>query len=342
MRASLLIALFTLAACAPEVPTTEAPAGEAPAGETHAPAGEAHPIAVPAGLDVLDGTVYVPGGTTTIGTLADEGGIGDERPAFDTDVAPFLLDRSPVTVEAFRAFAVRTRFVTEAERLGDGAVLDQATGRWALVAGATWRRPFGPGRPEASADHPVTQVSWSDAEAFCAAVGGRLPTEVEWEHAARGGVNDRSRYAWGDRLGAGRHAHANTWTGTLPAAMHPSGHGTNTGADDAADGFGGTTSPVGAFGATPLGLTDMGGNVWEWTASWFQPYPLGADQGAGTSGPAGPTGAPERVQRGGSFLCNPAYCHGYRVSARSHATPESSFAHVGFRCATPLRAARGA
>ena len=209
--------------------------------------------------------------------------------------------------------------------------MDTRTGAWALVEGADWHTPFGPDGPAARDDHPVTQVSWADAEAFCAWGGagtpGRLPTEVEWEHAARGGVNDRSPYAWGDALEDGGAPHANTWTGTFPSGTFP-GH------DDGADGFQSTTSPVGHFGRTPLGLTDMGGDVWEWTASWYRPYPLLA--GDTSAPPAGPTGEPERTQRGGSFLCNPSYCHGFRVSARSHATPESSFAHVGFRCARDL------
>ncbi|MEO1478326.1 MAG: SUMF1/EgtB/PvdO family nonheme iron enzyme [Bacteroidota bacterium] len=115
---------------------------------------------------------------------------------------------------------------------------------------------------------------------------------------------------------------ANTWNGTFPVR--------NTGADGYL-----RTSPVAAFGATELGLTDLAGNVWEWTASWYQPYPLHADV---AQPPTGPSGEPERVQRGGSYLCNPSWCHGYRVSARSHATPETALEHVGFRCARDLPA----
>ncbi len=292
------------------------------------PAGEAQPVAPPVGVDVPPEMAYVPGGTTTIGVT--EGGLDHERPAFDAEVAPFLLDRSPVTVARFRQFVEATGHETQAEAFGDGAVMDQQTGQWALVPGADWRHPRGARGATPPDDHPVTQVSWDDAAAFCAWDGAdegrpkRLPTEVEWEHAARGGVNDRSPYAWGDRLDDGRGLRANTWTGTFP------------GGDDGADGYRDGTSPVGAFGATPLGLTDMGGNVWEWTASWYRPYPLATDGGIGPGAPAGPTGAPERAQRGGSFLCHPSYCHGFRVSARSHATAESSFAHVGFRCARSL------
>ena len=327
-RPALLALALALAACGADgpAPPPAAPAATATGGGA---------VAVPAGLDVPDGVAFVPGGAVTVGVLAGEGGMPHERPAFETTVGPFLLDRSPVTVARFRAFVEETGHETDAERFGDGVVMDQRTGQWALVEGAEWRRPFGAGSPTPPDDHPVTQVSWADAAAFCAWDGGRsgatgrLPTEVEWEHAARGAADDRSPYAWGDALGAGDPARggaagANTWTGTFP------------GGDDGADGYAGGTSPVGAFGATALGLTDMGGNVWEWTGSWYRPYPLGPEGGAGPGAPVGPTGEPERAQRGGSFLCHPAYCHGYRVSARSHATAESSSAHTGFRCAREL------
>ena len=323
MRVSTLAALVALAACGAERPAPPPPAEGGVAERVAAPA-------TPSGVAVLAGMAYVPGGAVTVGVLPGEGGMPHERPAFQAEVAPFFLDRSPVTVARFRAFAEATGHRTEAEGFGDGAVLDPATMQWALVSGADWRRPFGPGGAAAPDDHPVTQVSWNDAAAFCAWDGSaqgrpkRLPTEVEWEHAARGAVNDRSPYAWGDALVEGRAARANTWTGPFP------------GADDGADGYAGETSPVGAFGTTALGLADLGGNVWEWTGSWYRPYPLAADGGAGPGAPIGPTGEPERAQRGGSFLCHPAYCHGYRVSARSHATAESSAAHTGFRCARDL------
>ena len=312
-RLPLLVFTFGLAAC-----------GGRSAPESARPA----PAVEPASVE--EGMVYVPGGPVTVGAGQGEGGMPHERPAFRAEVAPFLLDRAPVTVARFRLFVEATGYETQAETFGDGAVLDPSPMQWSLIPGADWRRPFGPAGPAAPDDHPVTQVSWNDAAAFCAWGGAasgrpkRLPTEVEWEHAARGAADSRSPYAWGDRLDAGGAAQANTWTGTFP------------GGDDGADGYRGGTSPVGAFGRTPLGLEDMGGNVWEWTASWYRPYPLGADGGTGPGAPPGPTGEPERAQRGGSFLCHPAYCHGYRVSARSHATAESAAAHTGFRCARSL------
>ena len=252
--------------------------------------------AVPAGM------VYVPGGVTRIGDAR----VAEERPVFDVRLRPFYMDVHPVTVGEFRRFVAATRYRTEAERFGSAAVYDPATDRWQLVAGATWQRPLGPSAPLAPTDHPVTQVSWNDAVAYARWAGKRLPTEIEWEHAARGAKNLRQPYAWGDSLVMSGRYRANTWQ-----------------RDGAADGYL-FTSPVGSFGKTSLGLVDIGGNVWEWTADWFRPYAERASRYT-------PTPASERVQRGGSFLCNPEFCHGYRVSARSHSTPESAMFHVGFR-----------
>ncbi len=271
-----------------------------------------------AALDAPEGMVYVPGGTTTIGVKEGEQAVAMSRrhasssiPAFEADVAPFFMDKHPVTVAQFRRFVEATGYETEAERFGDAGVMDPRTGQWRLVKGATWHHPFGPDGPAAPEDHPVTQVSWNDAEAYAAWAGKRLPTEVEWEHAARGAVNRRAFCPWGTdaRVVEGVHQ-ANTWQGRFP--VH----------NAVEDGYA-YTSPVGAFGETALGLSDMGGNVWEWTASWYRPY-------AERSTPFMPTAQSERVQRGGSFQCDE--CGGYRVYTRSHSTPETSLFHVGFRC----------
>jgi sulfatase modifying factor 1 len=271
--------------------------------------------------------VYVPGGVVHVG---DANGAEDERPVFAARVRPFFLDRHPVTAAQFRRFVAATGHVSEAERFGDGGVLDPGTGQWTLVPGATWHHPLGPHGPAAPDDHPVTQVSWRDAAAYARWAGRRLPTEVEWEHAARGAVDSRARYPWGDRLvERGRHrANTGELAATRDTALmgeptpvrraahqHPSGEDGHL-----------MTSPVGAFGETPLGLVDMGGNVWEWTDSWYRPY---ADRDA----PFAPAPASQRVQRGGSFLCSTDFCHGFRVSARSHATPETALFHAGFRTA---------
>lgn len=253
--------------------------------------------------------LLIPGGAVQIG---DNNAPPDEGPAFTYRARPLLMDRTPVTVAQFRAFVAQTRYVTDAQRFGSGAVLDQTQGAWVARAGADWLHPLGPKRPEALDDHPVTQVSWRDADAFCRAYGARLPTEFEWERAARlGQTPDGHVFKAGDPIRRGDHFLANVWNGFFPFV------------DNGANGYRGT-SPVGAFGAAPSGLTDMAGNVWEWTASWYVPY------GQPDRPPAGGDG--ERVQRGGSFLCDPTFCQGFRATARGHATPDSSFEHVGFRC----------
>lgn len=274
------------------------------------------PVVVPAGVVVPEGMVYVPGGVTDIGS---EEGNPDELPMFRARVPAFLMDKHPVTVAQFREFVEATGYVTQAEQFGDAGVFDPKTRDWKLIAGASWRAPFGADGPPAADNHPVTQVSWNDAAAYARWAGKRLPTEVEWEHAARGGQNRRSRYAWGDQLDQGGQMRANTWNGFFP--LHDSG----------SDGYKESTSPVGAFGETSLGLMDMGGNVWEWTADWYRPYDQ-RDQ------PFTPTAQSERAQRGGSYLCSPHYCHGFRVSGRSHSTPESALGHVGFRTVQDLPA----
>lgn len=193
-----------------------------------------------------------------------------------------------------------------------GGVLDERQGAWVAVRGATWRQPTGPNEPAAKGDHPVTQVSWNDAKAFCAAYGMRLPTEFEWERAARTGQTpDGHVFKTDEPITRNGHYLINAWQGIFPLL--------NTGADGYR-----TTSPVGAFGTAPSGLTDMAGNVWEWTSSWYVPY--GAPRSQPTDGQG------ERVSRGGSFLCSPKFCQGYRASARNHATPDTSLENIGFRC----------
>jgi sulfatase modifying factor 1 len=254
--------------------------------------------------------ILIPAGRTQIG---DDTAAPDERPSFTYEGAVFLLDRTPVTVRQFRTFVSETGYVTDAERLGSAGVLDEREGAWIAVTGASWRHPYGPkGRP-AAASHPVTQVSWYDADTFCRSYGARLPTELEWEFAARlGQTPDGHVFTAGEPFQRGAISGANVWQGLFPLL------------DTGEDGYRGT-SPVEAFGAAPSGLTDMAGNVWQWTASWYVPY------GSSNLTPRDPTA--ERVRRGGSFLCDPTFCEGFRATARGHSTPDTSLINVGFRCA---------
>lgn len=257
------------------------------------------------------GMVYIPGGRTQIGS---EQGMPNERPVLRLRVPSFFLDIHPVTVGAFREFVQATGYVTQAESFGDAGVFNDSTKAWELRSGATWEWPLGLDHAPAPETHPVTQVSWNDAVAFAQWAGKRLPTEIEWEHAAR--LGSRGPYAWGTSLVEDGEYRANVWNGRFP--MYNSN----------ADGYL-TTSPVGVFGVTAAGLADMGGNVWEWTEDWYRSY---ADLGEEFQ----PEPESEKVQRGGSFLCEPGWCHGYRVSARSHSTPESALYHVGFRLVKDL------
>lgn len=241
-----------------------------------------------------EGMIAIPSASVTLGERSDD---GSTMAPITTSVAAFFLDRAPVTVAAFRASGV----VTTAERQG-GSVFDLASGRWRIVLGATYAYPRGPDAEAARDDEPATQVSWDDATAFCTARAARLPTELEWEHAARNGRGDRTRYPWGDDARDGDRWRLNAWQGAFPTV--------NTMEDRFL-----FASPIGSFPPTPIGLTDMVGNVWQWTASSLA------------------EGDPRRVMRGGSFLCDARVCHGYRVSARQSATPDSALMHVGFRCA---------
>lgn len=254
--------------------------------------------------------IMIPAGTVPIG---DNDGPPSERPAFQYASRAFLMDRTPVTVAQFAAFVKNARYKSDAERYGYAGVLDERQGGWVAVKGANWRHPLGPRGPAAKADHPVTQVSWYDANAFCSAYGMRLPTEFEWERSARmGQTPDGHVFKMGDSIERGGRYLINAWEGTFPLL--------NTGADGYR-----TTSPVGAFGTAPSGLTDMAGNVWEWTSSLYLPY------GVAEHDPVDDKG--ERVARGGSFLCSQSYCQGYRASARNHTTPDTSLENIGFRCA---------
>lgn len=256
--------------------------------------------------------VLVPAGTFRMGT---DGGPDDEGPVHSVEVAAFFLDRHEVTVAEFAAFVAATGYRTEAESIGWSGVFDVAREGWGPVTGATWRHPEGPGS-SAPADEPVTQVSWDDAAAFAGWAGKRLPTEAEWEIAARGGL-DGAPYVWGHDLRPGGHPVANWWQGHFPER------------DTGEDGFRGR-APVGSFAPNAFGLVDMAGNVWEWCADWYDDHYYSRSPGVAPPGPASGT---ERALRGGSWMCSENFCTNYRPGARSHATPDTGLNNLGFRCA---------
>ena len=264
----------------------------------------------PVATAVTTNMILIPGGEALIG---NNNGFSGEMPAFTMHIDSFYLDISPVTVADFRKFVAATHYVTDAEKFGNSAVFNFRTDKWELWDSATWQYPQGPSFPGAIDDHPVTHVSYHDALAYCRYVHKRLPTEFEFEYAARNASESTDTYSWGNSLIEDHHYMANTWQGHFPD--------TNM----VKDGYQ-LTAPVGSFGKTKLGLTDMGGNVWEWTGSWYQPY---KNIIAGIND----SSSNERTIRGGSFLCDTLFCHGYRVSARTSCTEESSLFHLGFRCA---------
>jgi formylglycine-generating enzyme required for sulfatase activity len=247
-------------------------------------------------------------------------------------VGAFEIDAYAVTNRRFAAFAEATGYVTDAERFGWSFVYagflpaelrrrarrPEETPWWCGVPGADWRRPEGPGSSvEERWDHPVVHVSWADAAAFCDWAGLRLPTEAEWEYAARGGLVG-ARYPWGEELTPGGEHRCNIWQGRFPFK--------NTGED----GYLGT-APVDAFQPNGYGLYNVAGNVWEWCADWFSPdwHVTGPRR---DRDPVGPPDGEARVMRGGSYMCHESYCNRYRVAARSSNTPDSSAGNIGFRC----------
>jgi sulfatase modifying factor 1 len=221
----------------------------------------------------------------------------------------FLIDRNLVTVSDYEGFVKATGYKTEAEKFGNAAVFDEISGQWTLVDGADFRFPQGKNKPRAELSHPATQISWNDALAYATWKGKRLPTQWEWEHAAKNGEQSNEQYSWGTDLVVNGKYKANTWQGSFPAY--------NT----VEDGYA-YTSPVGAFGKNKLGLTDMGGNVWQWCQDDIEP--------TDTERASDPS--MRKVLRGGSFLCDPQVCHGFQVMGRSSSTAESSLMHAGFRC----------
>ena len=302
-------------------------------------------------------TVEIPAGRFRMGSDAF---YPEEAPVREVEVGAFAIDRGPVTVEQFARFVDETGYVTVAERpldptdypdaepslLVEGSVVFQPTrgpvplddaGRWwAYVPGVNWRHPWGPGSDNSERqDHPVTHIAYEDAETFAAWAGKVLPTEAEWEYAARGRL-EGSIFAWGDEYRPGGELMANSWQGDFPWR--------NTGAK----GWRGT-SPVGLFPANGYGLYDATGNVWEWTTDYYSSRGAGSEQTgspccapprnprnetADASYDFGRPGAhiPRRVIKGGSHLCAPSYCLRYRPAARQPEAIDTSTSHIGFRC----------
>jgi formylglycine-generating enzyme len=285
--------------------------------------------------DVLLGLVDVRGGAFWMGAPAGDGDAADgEGPVHQVDLAPFVIGSTTVTNAEFAAFCDATGHVTLAEADGwsfvfGGLLPDDfppthgvaAAPWWRQVEGADWRHPAGPHTTfEGVLDHPVVHVTWHDAVAYCAWSGTRLPTEAEWEFAARGGLDQKS-FPWGDELEPGGEHRMNVFQGAFP--------GSNT----MADGFAGT-APVRSFPPNGYGLHETSGNVWEWCADWFatDTYAIGRAGGIRVDPPGPPSGT-HRVMRGGSYLCHDSYCNRYRVGARSSNTPDSATGNIGFRVA---------
>lgn len=257
--------------------------------------------------------VQIPGGEFMMGSNK---GMAHEMPVHQVAVESFYLSTFPVSVAQFAEFVSATGYTTTAEGYGNSAVFDMSRGRWGLIEGATWHHPLGPHSGPAPLNHPVTQVSWYDAIAYCQADGGRLPTEAEFEYAAKGaGQYGNPVYAFGDAVIKDGEFLINIFIGEFPLN------------NVAADGYL-YTAPIGKTGITPLGLTDMAGNVWEWSADWYGRYSTQSTQAQLAAAKA-----PEKSQRGGSFLCDEDVCSGYRTAGRAHSTPDTSLMHVGFRCA---------
>jgi formylglycine-generating enzyme required for sulfatase activity len=289
--------------------------------------------------------VWVPEGSFQMGSDAH---YPEEAPAHEATVAGFWMDRAPVTNADFQRFVKATGHRTQAElpanpddypgaapeQLQPASIvflppahpvpLDHPHRWWHYLPGASWRHPEGPGSSIRGRElHPVVHIAYADAEAYAEWAGKSLPTEREWERAARGGLEGRE-FAWGDSLHPNGQAMANTWQGPFP--HHNS----------LADGWL-RTSPVGTYPANAYGLVDMIGNVWEWTSDWYQAgHQRDGQQGCCRSASIDPRSEhgtmPRRVVKGGSYLCAPEYCRRYRPAARMAQGIDTSTGHMGFRC----------
>ncbi len=257
--------------------------------------------------------VYFKGGIFMMGSA---NGTPQEQPVHKVEVKSFKIDKYPVTVKVFSRFVEATGYKTDAERFGDSGVFDFKTSGWILIPGANWQYPLGKNSSQAADNHPVTQVSWNDAKAYAQWIGKRLPSEAEWEYAARCGGTSKTRFSWGDNLIIGGKYMANVWQGK------------DLSAKQGVDGFD-LTSPVGHYGETPCGMADMGGNVWNWCSDIYKLYP-------GNNSPFQDN--PElRVIRGGSFFFDQNVENSYSTTGRGSNTLETSLFNTGFRCAVDAK-----
>lgn len=304
----------------------------------------------PRAAQPTDGMVWIPGATFLMGS---DRHYPEEAPARQVTVGGFWIDPCPVTNRDFGRFVRKTGHVTVAERPSAAADYPGAKPEmlvpfsavfvapphrvsladphnwWTPIPGANWRYPQGPGSSiRSKPDHPVVHVTWADVAVYASWAGKELPTEAEWELAARGGL-DGAEFAWGDELNPGGEWMANTWQGEFPFQ------------DTGADGYRGA-SPVSVFPANGYGLFDMTGNVWEWTSDWYSPHATGAHACCTVDGREGaleesidrrdPARIPRKVMKGGSHLCAPNYCRRYRPAARMAQPIDTSTSHLGFRC----------
>jgi sulfatase modifying factor 1 len=337
-------------------------------GHAETPASSAFAATIPNKIGRPDpapeGMVWIPGGEFSMGAAVNGSG-SHEMPMASNDAGPihrvrvdgFWMDATPVTNEQFEKFVKATGYTTIAERtptkeefptapeenLVAGSVLFAPPGHdvslnnhyqwWTYVKGANWRHPLGPGSDiKGKEKYPVVQIAYPDAEAYAKWAGKRLPTEAEFEFAARGGLSGKT-YVWGEEFRPGRKWMANTWQGKFPVK------------DAGEDGYAGI-APVKSFPANGYGLYDMAGNVWEWCSDWYRPdyYQTLADKGDVVHNPQGPDSPfdpsepseKKRVHRGGSFLCNDQYCSRYIVGTRGKGEVNTGTNHLGFRCVRSL------
>jgi formylglycine-generating enzyme len=331
---------------------------QAHAGKPAPPTTTPHTRPAPAGWPEAPPMVRIPAGTFKMGR--SQGDVNDALPVHPVKLDTFWIDATPVTNAQFAQFVNETGYVTVAEQKPRAEDVPRATPEqlvpgslvftppdqpvplnefwhwWKYVPGACWKHPEGPGSNiDKRQDHPVVQVCYTDAVAYCAWRSRkegrtvRLPTEAEWEYAARGGL-EQADHSWGNEVKPGGRWVGNIWQGRFPVE--------NT----EADGFV-RTSPAKAYPPNGYGVYDMGGNVWQWCSDWYRPDTYQQRAGAVVANPTGPAdsfdplepGQPKRVQRGGSFLCSDQYCFRYKVGTRGKGEVTSASSHIGFRCVMP-------